>query len=187
MTTTIDAVHVRPATLDDVPRIAEIHVETWQVAYRGLVPDAVLDRLSVDRRVTAWTRIVGETSWPSTGVFVAEDNDAVVGFAHISPSRDDGAAPEVGEVTAIHVAPQLWRRGAGRVLLLSACASLRSAGFSAATLWVLQTNERARGFYEEMGWRLDGATKVDDLGEVVLREVRYAVTLDDAGLFGACE
>ena len=30
---------VRPATPGDVTAIAIVHVETWQVAYRGQVPD----------------------------------------------------------------------------------------------------------------------------------------------------
>ncbi len=172
--------NVRPATPADVPAIAEVHVATWRVAYRGQVPDAYLDGLSVDRRISAWTDIVSATSWPATGVFVAEDDSGnVVGFAHISASRDDDAGPEVGEVTSIYVAPDAWRRGAGRALLDAATASLRTAGFTKATLWVLDTNQPARGFYARIGWEPDGAVKVDDRGAFALREVRYTTTLAD--------
>lgn len=65
---------VRPATPRDVTAIATIHVETWQVAYRGQVPDEYFERLSVDGRISAWRDILAATAWPSTGVFVAEDN-----------------------------------------------------------------------------------------------------------------
>ncbi len=41
------------------------------------------------------------------------------------------------------------------------------------TLWALGSNDRARWFYERQGWKLDGATKDDDRGEVVLFELRY--------------
>ena len=30
--------HVRPATVDDAGRVAEVHVLSWQVGYRGLLP-----------------------------------------------------------------------------------------------------------------------------------------------------
>ena len=49
---------IRPATPRDVTAIATIHVETWQVVYRGQVPDEYLERLSVD----AGSRH-GGTSW----------------------------------------------------------------------------------------------------------------------------
>ena len=38
---------------------------------------------------------------------------------------------------------------------------LASAGFREATLWVVRENDRARRFYEALGWALDGAEKVD--------------------------
>lgn len=169
---------VRSATPTDASRIAEVHVATWRVAYRGQVPDAFLAGLSVERRTSAWKEIIGATSWPSTGVLVAE-NDAgeVAGFAHVCASRDDDARPDVGEVTSIYVAPDAWRRGAGRMLLDAATASLQAAGFTIVTLWVLDSNDPARRFYERMGWRPDGAVKVDDRGDFALRELRYATDL----------
>ena len=56
---------------------------------------------------------------------------------------------------------------------------MQRAGFNEAVLWVLETNERARRFYEKVGWKTDGQTKTDDRGPVVLNEVRYRVTLGD--------
>lgn len=172
------AMRVRPATARDVTAIATIHVKTWQVAYQGQVPDESLERLSVDGRISAWSDILAATAWPSTGVFVAEDDGAdVVGFTHVAPSRDDDSAPGTAEVTSIYVRPDAWRGGAGRSLLEAACASVRSGGFGSATLWVLDSNERARRFYEAMGWRADGRVKVDWRREFELNEVRYAVSL----------
>ncbi|MDQ6926250.1 MAG: nucleotidyltransferase domain-containing protein [Candidatus Eremiobacteraeota bacterium] len=42
-----------------------------------------------------------------------------------------------------------------------AISGLRGAGSAEATLWVLDTNVRARRFYESAGWAPDGTTKVD--------------------------
>ena len=39
---------IRTATEADLPVIAAIQVASWQDAFRGIVPDAVLDSLSVD-------------------------------------------------------------------------------------------------------------------------------------------
>jgi len=51
--------------------------------------------------------------------------------------------------------------------------ALRRAGFDEAVLWVLETNVRARRFYEIAGWKPDGQTKADERGTVTLHEVRY--------------
>ena len=51
--------------------------------------------------------------------------------------------------------------------------ALAQRGFREATLWVLDTNERARRFYETDGWRLDGTDKRDAIGEMQVKEVRY--------------
>jgi GNAT superfamily N-acetyltransferase len=98
-------------------------------------------------------------------------------FAHISASRDDDAGFEVGEVTSVYISPPEWRRGAGTALLEAATTSLRTAGFTTATLWVLDTNQRARDFYERLGWAPDGAVKIDDRGDFALRELRDVTSL----------
>ncbi len=50
---------------------------------------------------------------------------------------------------------------------------IAQAAFSEATLWVLDTNDRARRFYEAAGWRAHGASKTDERPAGTLSEVRY--------------
>lgn len=169
---------VRPALTADARVVAEIHVASWQVAYRGHLPDDHLDALSVETRCAGWVELIGTTDWPRTGLLLAEDDvGEVVGFCHVAPSRDDDAGSEVGEVTAIYLSPPRWRGGAGRLLLDAAVERLRAAGYTRATLWVLEGNDRARRFYEAMGWRPDGTTKIDGRGSDTLVDVRYVLEL----------
>jgi len=165
---------VRPARRGDELAIARVHVHAWQVAYRGQVPDEFLDGLSVDARAKAWRRILAESDLPAIGAFVLVRGEvAVAGFVHVCPSRDKDAGEHVGEVTSIYVSPELWGRGAGRSLMERATDSLRGAGFTEATLWVLDTNARARQFYESDGWSADGAAKFEDGRGFRLVELRY--------------
>ena len=168
---------VRVATLEDAEAVAGVHVRSWQSAYRGLVPDADLDSLSVEGRREAWSRILAETDLPRTGTFVLTDGLEVIGFAHVAPTRDDDLRDSTGEVTGIYVAPSAWGRGGGRQLMEAARANLKAAGFATAALWVLEANHRARAFYERQGWVAEGARKVDDRGDFVLLEVRYVTVL----------
>ena len=78
---------------------------------------------------------------------------------------------------AINLAPSVWRRGFGTVLLRETVERLRQ-DFTEATLWVLHANDRARKFYETQGWRQDSAEKHDDqLTGFPLHEVRYRLPL----------
>ena len=49
---------IRPATVDDAAAVAHVHVSSWRSTYRGLMPDAVLDSLSVERRAEFWREVI---------------------------------------------------------------------------------------------------------------------------------
>lgn len=166
---------VRRARIEDVEQIAEIHVRSWQAAYAGLIPQSYLDSLTPVQREPGWTRAIRDKDASRGGTFVVtDDGERVVGFAHISESRDgDSLADAVGEVWAIYLAPGAWGAGLGRALMAAALGRLTELGYQQATLWVLDSNARARRFYEAAGFRLDGGVKDDDSRGFVLREVRY--------------
>lgn len=137
------------------------------------MPQDYLDNLDVERRREGWDRILAGTDWPRTGAFVAADDDGIIGFAHVCPSRDEDAGDTVGEVTTVYVLASAWGAGAGRALMTAAVGALRDAGCTEATLWVLDTNARARRFYESEGWTVDGAERLEELRGFPTREVRY--------------
>jgi GNAT superfamily N-acetyltransferase len=165
---------IRRAGAEDAMGIAIVHVRSWQAAYCGLVPQDYLDSLEAEQRRPAWERTLDAAEWPRAGTLVAEEGQDVVGFASICPARDDGEEPtSVGELAAIYLLPEAWGKGLGRELMMSAVSALSDAGFGEATLWVLDTNSRARRFYEAARWHADGAVKQDGGRGFVLNEVRY--------------
>jgi RimJ/RimL family protein N-acetyltransferase len=171
---------VRPAQVDDAARISEIHVLGWQGGYQGLLPQDYLDGMQADgERLERWTRRLGSADWSRGGTLVADSGDGqLAGFANVGQSRDDDAAAgKVGEVVAIYLAPDSWGQGLGRELMAAALARLTRLGYDEVTLWVLDTNARARRFYEAAGFRPDGTLKVDNSLGFPLREVRYRRSL----------
>jgi ribosomal protein S18 acetylase RimI-like enzyme len=165
---------VRPARVDDVAQIAEVHVRSWQGAYRGLIPQDYLDGLDPAAGVERRTRILRELDWSCAGQLVVGDEAGILGFADLGPARDaDDGSADVGEIYAIYLHPDAWGRGHGRELMAASLGYLAQAGYRQATLWVLGTNARARRFYEAAGFSADGAIKDDDRGDFVLTEVRY--------------
>jgi hypothetical protein len=61
--------------------------------------------------------------------------------------------------------------------MAAALGRLGEAGFGQVILWVLDTNVRARRFYEAGGWHADGPVKQDDSFGIPLTEVRYRRSL----------
>ena len=162
--------------MDDAEGIAGVQIRGWQTAYRGLLPDELLDSFVIDesarqRRERLEAAPAGERS------LVADDEGRVVGWVMSGPSRDTDQDGSFGEVYAIYVDPDVTSRGIGAALLDRALEILRTDGFAHASLWVLRNNARARAFYEREGWRPDGAEKVESLRGFELDEVRYRRTI----------
>ncbi|UWF78747.1 hypothetical protein JRG78_11030 [Microbacterium sp. EF45047] len=79
-------VRVRQAVRGDAPGIAVVHVRAWQEAYRGLMPQDVLDGLSVEQRENGWDAILRDPR-PNSLTLVAERDGSIVGWASIGAAR----------------------------------------------------------------------------------------------------
>jgi ribosomal protein S18 acetylase RimI-like enzyme len=166
------------ATVGDARAIAEIHVSSWQTAYRGIMPDAVLDALSLEDRERGWRTSLIEHA---ADVWVAADHDALLGWISVGNSRDDDAARNTAELWAIYVAPNHCRRGVGRALWSHAAGELSVRGFEQVTLWVLEQNRAALAFYGALGFTIDPSRRrTVELGGAALGKLRLHRSL----LFG---
>jgi GNAT superfamily N-acetyltransferase len=150
-------------------------VRAWQAAYRGLLPDDYLDRLSVEERAARYSFGSGDPDAPVT-ILAVEELGAVSGFASLGRSRDEDTAQD-GEVYAVYVDPPRWGTGVGRLLMVESQLRLRARGFDRAVLWVLAGNERAASFYLAGGWRRDGARRHEDIWGVDAEVIRYRRSL----------
>ena len=169
---------VRPAVLADAPAIASTHIRSWQAAYRGLLPAEMLDGLdsNLERRTEWWANVLADRA---PDVVVAEVDDAVVGFANIARCRDNdhGLLHRVGEVVAIYLREEAWGLGLGRDLMIESERLMVDRGFTSGCLWVLESNRRARRFYELAGWQADGTEKSETMPGASLHEIRYVKLL----------
>jgi len=159
VTTTSDGVTIRLASPVDAEALAHLHLDVWDDAYTGLMPQQLLDdrRDRVAERIERWREILGSGSEPT---YVASGPDGLVGFATAGPGRDndlDDHGIDL-ELWALYVRATHWGTGVGYALLQTAIAD------RAAYVWVLAGNERAIRFYERQGFRLDGTEDEHDEG-----------------------
>lgn len=142
-------ISVRPATVDDAPGAAQVHVESWRTTYAGLIPDEVIARHgSYERRVAQWTRTLSNPD-PMQAMVVADDGGQIVGFAWGGPQRNHDL-PYTGELYAIYLLESYQRQGLGTQLTAAVVDHLITAGYDSMLVWVLAANP-ARRFYERLG------------------------------------
>jgi GNAT superfamily N-acetyltransferase len=150
-----------------------VNVRSWQAAYAhafGAERLAALDPGAYEER---WRQRLAEPA-PGDVVLVAEEEGSIVGFASCGESRGEAG---VGELYSIYALPEAWGSSVGPALMAAALEALRTGGFGAASLWVLEDNPRARSFYEREGWGLDGGRREEEFLGVTITEVGYRITL----------
>lgn len=168
-------VQIRDAAPDDASAMGYLHVASWREAYAGLLPDAMLADLSVAARVEMWRMILGAPAAHGVvSVLIAEDAGALVGLASCGRQRDSSLKEFGfdGEISAVYLLQSHQRAGLGRRLMARMGMALAAQGLSAASVWVLRENIRARAFYERLGGQIVGE-RTDSRGEVALAEVAY--------------
>lgn len=151
---------MREATPRDAEAISTVHRASWLHANRALL---VPNTRPADRRqlLRAWgERLSTELSEDERVYVMLGKPGDLCGFIWVGPTIDpDDDAQTIGQVRSIHLLPKARGAGRGRMLLKAGISHLVAAGRLASTLWVLESNHPAIGFYEHEGWRPDGARR----------------------------
>ncbi|MFF5476565.1 GNAT family N-acetyltransferase [Streptomyces sp. NPDC012935] len=171
-----DGIRIRPMTLADCDRVAEIRIGGWQTAYQGLIPQSYLDALDVAQDAGR-RRAYFSQSGAGVVDLVAERGGRIAGWACHGPYRDGEVRTDDAELYAIYVDPGQYGTGIGRSLLQESVRRCTAAGHARMLLWVLKDNAHARRFYERCGFRADGAEEPFEVDGVEVPEVRYARAL----------
>ena len=187
---------IRAASPDDAAAIAGVHVSSLRASATDLLPahltPIVLPPAGAAPRARAWKRWIERER---TSTFVSLAGATLTGFCTLHPAPDErgtGGAAAVtgagdgagaagsgtggpgGEIASFYVLPSEWRRGTGRRLGERAVAEARTRRFAEVMVWVLETNARARSFYESLGFRPGGESKAFlERPYASWRELRY--------------
>jgi len=161
---------IREAVLGDAAGIARVHYDTWQTAFRGVVPDEYLQSTSYEKRQSAWESALRRPNGTKF-VGVAEDETGqIVGFAVGGPERT-GDAEYDGELEAVYILQRHQRQGIGRSLVAWTAKKLAQAGMGSLLVWTL-ADSPYRQFYEVSGGKQVRETE-RSFGGVMLKVVGY--------------
>ncbi len=163
----IDRMLIRTGGSADAAAIAALHTASWRIAYAGIFPDEYLDGPVDADHSTRWRTLLSEPV--TAGVFVAEKDSTVVGFAYFRPTEDGRVL-----LDNLHAHPDAHGVGIGTGLIES------GLSWSAATypdrpvyLEVLTANTPAIKFYESRGWHRTGSGTVTFEAGFTVPEYEY--------------
>lgn len=141
-------VTLRTAVPTDAVACAAMHAACWREAYGPYVDAALLEERLADtgRWIAAWTKHLAD----GPPRVLAQAGGEVVGFAVVGPGRDDDG-PTAQELYAIYTRAARWGTGLGQALWEAVRPD------DPCSLWVLEANARAQGFYRRNGFVPDGA------------------------------
>ena len=173
-------VRIRPGRPADAEAISHVYIEAWRSAYAGLIPNAVLVRMSVGAQARDWAQQLSRRKVADSILVADLSGHGIIGFGSCGAARRT-VLSQAGEIYTLYVSPEHQERGVGRALLLSLFEALIDRGLNSAVVWVLAQNP-ARFFYEAMGGRRI-AEKKERLWNTLVPQAAYG--WDDLGLVRA--
>lgn len=134
---------IRRAEVKDARAIAQISVDTWKDAYKGLIDDAILEGRKVDdKRISSWAESIQN---PNFTVLVCEDSE-ILGYLWAGPARDEYGIKN--EIYALYVRTSNQRKGVGSKLINEYKQIIKNENFY---LYMIKNNKKASFFYETLG------------------------------------
>lgn len=173
---------VRLALPSEAAVIAEIQRRSWSQQLPEDAAATLLAEVAHEEMTEAWHAAITRPPEARFRVLVAIGDDRVVGFATTVPSQDpDADAQSGGAIDEFVIDPPAQRRTHGSRLLNACVDTLRSDGFSHATMWVAAADDVSRSFLTEAGWAADGSHR--EIGsedeQVRIKQVRLHTDLTE--------
>ncbi len=169
----MSAFHIRPATRQDLAKIADILTEGFST-YRRWSPIGWEPPSRPAMLLGLMHKFGQDGSW---GVVAFSPAGDAAGQVTARPEREaDGTnRTDLARLTQLFVLEQHWGSGLAVELHELILEGMRERGFRSACLWAASGQARARRFYEREGWTQTG--KVDPDNELGLELIEYELAL----------
>ena len=163
-TLTIDIRHAEPG---DAEAIAEVHHQSWNGAYSGIIPHKALNAMIARRGARWWSSAIRRVA----AVLVVEMGGEIVGYATLGRNRAN-ELPQQGEIYELYIAPEYQGVGLGTRLFAAARRKLADHGLKGLVVWALEDNGGALSFYQGAGG-LDVAEGIEIFDQKALKKIAF--------------
>ena len=162
MNNEINQITIRLAVPSDAPDMAQIHMCSWEVAYKRIIPVEYIQKKNATR-LELWKKIITDEN---TNHYVIQRKNKTVGIMTLVPTPHDADADDnTCELEGIYLHPDYYRMGIGTKALNFAFDLARKWNKTVMTLWVFADNKNSIDFYSKCGFVHDGKEKVLNCGK----------------------
>jgi GNAT superfamily N-acetyltransferase len=159
-------IKVRKGIPGDAKGIADVFRNSWQHAYRGIIPHQHLENTIKRRAADWWTGAIRS----GDSVLVLEHAKTIAGYATVGVSRTRG--PYQGEIYELYMTPSHQGLGFGEHLFEACRATLDQKRLRGLIVWALAENSMATDFYWHRGGR-PVAQMIERIGGAKLEKVAF--------------
>lgn len=159
-------VRVRKGAQRDAATLAEVFRQSWELAYRGIIPHLHLESM-IRRRDKAWWQ---NATRGSDGLLVLDVAGVTAGYVTFGRAR--GRTKYQGEIYELYLSPSYQGLGFGEHLFEAARHALDERRLNGLVVWALTANTVAGDFYWRRGGRPIGKSH-DKVGGLKLEKIAY--------------
>ncbi|HBL84419.1 MAG: hypothetical protein A2Y17_04670 [Clostridiales bacterium GWF2_38_85] len=164
----METITIKKATIDDAIDIADIHMLSWEVAYKDIIPtEYIIEKNKT--RPAQWQNLLLKNDCE---YFIIQLENNTIGFITLAKPQDKNSDENYYELVSLYLHPDYCRKGFGTVALNYISSYTKALGEKYLILFVLEDNHSARLFYEKNGFLFDGTKKTLNYGKP-LSALRY--------------
>lgn len=160
----------------------QVHGKAWRAAYDGLLPESVLERVTVapgPKTIDNWRERLPDKDDLGAAQAITIQGQ-VRGYVYVRwGDTKEFVGPTEAGLKELYVHPDWWGAGLGTSLLSSAVTAVPD-GTTGLALDALKGNDIGRSFYESRGFTSDGTSQIE-IDDEIYETVVYRRPIGDLG------
>lgn len=157
---------IRIANINDAQGIAKVHIDSWRITYKGIIPQSFLDSLNYEQRTKLWENNISDKT---NTIFVAENENKIIGFV-TGGTRNTNKEPGASDLTSIYILEEWQGYGVGKKLLKKIMTSFLEQDYQKIYVDVLAAN-KTRHFYKYYGAEYVKTVQLEIAGKKLDEEI----------------
>ncbi len=129
----------------EIDEMTELYVKSWRATYKGIIPDKILDTITVEKFNKIWKEYITKEN---NGIFGAFENDVFLGFGAFTPDEE---MEDTLYLDSLHIKDGYKGKGVGTKIINHLKEYAREKEYKGVSVSIMSGNDRARNLYTKLG------------------------------------
>ncbi len=129
----------------EIDEMTELYVKSWRATYKGIIPDKILDTITMEKFDKIWKEYITKEN---NGIFGAFENGIFLGFGAFT---QDEEMNEILYLDSLHIKDEYKGKGVGTGIINYLKEYAREKEYKGVSVSIMYGNDRARNLYIKLG------------------------------------